>query len=79
MIFIMLNSFMFALTISYKKYDFLAIFLFGVVGVVCRYFLSLLNLKNQSSKFPFGTFIINVTGSWCVGIFTVIQKKYDKS
>ena len=44
-----------------------AIALGGAAGTVARYLLSL-GMQRTSSEFPFGTFLINVTGSFLIGM-----------
>lgn len=44
---------------------------FGLLGVFARYFLSLGINKLLPSAFPFGTFIINILGSFIIGIIFV--------
>ncbi len=44
-----------------------AIALGGAAGTVARYLLSL-SMQRTSSEFPFGTFLINVTGSFLIGL-----------
>jgi CrcB protein len=41
----------------------------AVVGASARYFLSGLIARNFSSAFPYGTLLVNVTGSLVVGFF----------
>jgi CrcB protein len=43
----------------------------AVVGASARYFLSGYTAKVVSSSFPYGTLIINVTGSLLLGFFLV--------
>jgi fluoride ion exporter CrcB/FEX len=44
----------------------------GFAGAYTRYWLSQLNLLYP--KFPVGTFIANITGTWLLAMFTVISK-----
>ena len=44
-----------------------AIALGGAAGTVARYLLSL-GMQRTSNEFPFGTFLINVTGSFLIGM-----------
>ncbi len=41
----------------------------AVVGASARYFLSSLVARNFSSAFPYGTLLVNVTGSLVLGFF----------
>jgi CrcB protein len=43
----------------------------AVAGASARYFLSGLIARNFSATFPYGTLLINVTGSLALGLFLV--------
>lgn len=43
----------------------------AVAGAVARYFLSGLIARNFSTTFPYGTLVINITGSLLLGFFLV--------
>lgn len=43
----------------------------AIVGASSRYFLSRLIAKTVSASFPYGTLLINVTGSFILGLFLV--------
>ncbi len=45
----------------------------AVVGASARYFLSTLIPRNFSSAFPYGTLLINITGSLVLGFFLVFS------
>jgi CrcB protein len=45
----------------------------AVVGASARYFLSLFIARDFSTVFPYGTLLINVTGSFLVGFFLVFS------
>ena len=45
--------------------------LFGVVGVLTRYFCGLVALKHLPPPFPFGTLLINVLGAFAAGVIYV--------
>jgi len=45
----------------------------AVVGASARYFLSTLVARNLSSAFPYGTLLVNVTGSLVLGFFLVFS------
>jgi fluoride exporter len=45
----------------------------AIVGACARYFLSLVIARDFSSAFPYGTLLINVTGSLIVGFFLVFS------
>src|SRR5579862_4616216 len=53
--------------------NYLWIALGAIIGASARYFLSLLVARDFSSAFPYGTLIINVTGSLIVGFFLVFS------
>lgn len=40
----------------------------GMLGSICRYLLGLWLVQKISSSFPWGTFAINVIGSFCIGV-----------
>lgn len=42
----------------------------GAIGTVLRYLLSLWTEKYLGNRFPWGTLIVNVIGSFLLGIFT---------
>lgn len=42
----------------------------GAIGAVLRYLLSLWTEKYLGNRFPWGTLIVNVTGSFLLGVFT---------
>ncbi len=43
----------------------------GIVGACARYFLSRFTAKLAGTSFPWGTLLINVTGSFILGLFLV--------
>lgn len=43
----------------------------AVVGASARYFISRLVAKVATASFPFGTLLINITGSFILGLFLV--------
>ena len=45
----------------------------AVVGASARYFLSLLIDRNFASSFPYGTLLINISGSLILGFFLVFS------
>ena len=53
--------------------DFLLVGLGGIFGSLCRYSLGVYSSKHSSSKYPYGTFIINVTGAFLLGIVSQYQ------
>jgi CrcB protein len=53
--------------------NYLWIALGAIVGACARHFISLLIARDFSSAFPYGTLLINVTGSLIVGFFLVFS------
>jgi fluoride exporter len=51
--------------------DFLAISIAAILGANLRYVLSRVALKEFGPVFPYGTLIINVVGSFIVGLFVI--------
>lgn len=48
----------------------------GALGAVCRYCLGNILNRALGSSFPYGTFIINIFGCLCMGLFmTLIVEK----
>jgi len=54
-------------------FNYLWIALGAVVGASARYFLSTLIARDFSSAFPYGTLLINITGSLVLGFFLVFS------
>lgn len=44
----------------------------GAVGAVARYLINLSPLSVVSGKFPFPTFVINVSGSFLIGLMLIL-------
>src|ERR1043166_9719142 len=55
--------------IDWKAY--LWVSLGGIVGANSRYFLSRIITRLSDAAFPFGTLIINITGSLVLGFFSI--------
>lgn len=51
--------------------DFLAISVAAILGANLRYVISRLAVKEFGPVFPYGTLIINIVGSFIVGLFVV--------
>jgi fluoride exporter len=47
----------------------------AVVGASARYFLSGFIARNFSASFPYGTLVINVTGSLLLGFFLILASE----
>lgn len=50
---------------------FFLIAVFGVCGVFCRYYLGIAAFRFYPHPFPFGTFLINILGSFLIGVVYV--------
>ena len=46
----------------------------GFIGTVCRYLIGLLHVETNSG-FPIKTLIINIAGSFCIGLITALAVK----
>ncbi len=58
----------------------LAVAIGGAVGAVARYLINISPLAGISSKFPFPTFFINITGSFLIGfLFVLFADKFTGS
>jgi CrcB protein len=51
--------------------DFLAISIAAILGANLRYLISRLAVKEFGPVFPYGTLIINIVGSFIVGLFVI--------
>ena len=58
-------------------YQVAALSLGGVLGVNARYWLGFLINRWASSQFPWATFTINVTGSFAIGLCTVLLARWS--
>jgi len=55
----------------------LAISFGGILGANARYFISLYIAERLGTAFPYGTFVINVSGSLVIGFFlTLITERF---
>jgi len=50
----------------------IAISLGAIPGALSRYYITELCKKIFGTKFPYGTFIINITGCFCMGFFITL-------
>lgn len=48
----------------------------GLLGSVCRYLATLFFTKAFPSSFPYGTFIVNISGCLLIGIFYGLSEQY---
>ena len=48
------------------------IIIFGTLGVLARYYLGLTVTRAVSTPFPLGTFLINMSGAFLIGVIYVI-------
>jgi fluoride exporter len=59
---------------------YLAIALGGILGANARYLVSLLVAERLGTEFPYGTMLINVTGSLVIGFFlTLVTERLEVS
>ena len=57
-------------------HTYIAIAIGGAVGAMSRYWLSTLIENYNSSPYPYGTFLVNVAGSFLIGVcFIVFAEK----
>jgi len=59
--------------VNYAWVNYIWIALGAIAGASARYFLSLLIARDFPSAFPYGTLLINVSGSLLVGFFLVFS------
>lgn len=48
----------------------------GLLGSICRYLAASFFTKAFPSAFPYGTFIVNISGCFLIGIFYGISERY---
>lgn len=53
------------------------IFLGGGIGSVCRYLLGLWINRQLTTAFPTGTFVVNITGCFLIGLLYGIAIRYS--
>ena len=51
---------------------FFLIAILGLLGVFCRYYVSVFVARVAPMQFPLGTFIINIVGSFLIGVVYVV-------
>ena len=51
---------------------YLAVAIGGSVGAVCRYWVSTNTYNWLGTEFPFGTLVVNVSGSFVMGLLTIL-------
>jgi CrcB protein len=71
--FVSLNASLVPNYLSNYLSNYLWIALGAVVGASARYFLSTLIARDFASAFPYGTLLINITGSLVLGFFLVFS------
>ena len=49
----------------------------GLLGSVCRYLMSLYVTKLVPSAFPYGTFFVNITGCFVIGVIAGLSQRYN--
>ena len=49
-----------------------AISLGAVLGALARYYITLFWLEKQGNKFPYGTFFVNITGAFLIGVASIL-------
>jgi CrcB protein len=62
-------------TIGVEMAPFLVISLGGILGANARYLVSLYVAERFGTAFPYGTFLINVTGSVAIGFFLTLASE----
>lgn len=55
------------------------VFLGGGAGSVCRYFLSVALRSFARQGFPVGTFVANLLGCFCIGLFYALSSRFHWS
>jgi CrcB protein len=53
-------------------YTYIAVAIGGALGAMSRYWLSTLVETYNSSSFPYGTFLVNVIGSFLIGVCFIV-------
>jgi CrcB protein len=56
--------------------NYLAVFIGGGLGSLCRFFLSTYVAKSSNSFFPFGTLTVNLLGSLMIGVLFEFFERY---
>ncbi len=46
------------------------------LGALSRYYLTLLWIKRQGNRFPYGTLFVNLTGAFVMGLLTVLVARF---
>ncbi len=57
-------------------YDLIFVSLGGIIGASLRYLVNLFSIKFISSSLPFGTLIVNVSGSLILGFFFALTTQW---
>lgn len=58
--------------------NFIWVFLGGGLGCIGRYGINILAAALLPARFPFGTLIVNVIGSFLIGLFFALHKENDE-
>lgn len=56
--------------------DCIAVGIGGFIGAICRYLIGMIPLK-EGCTFPIKTFLINIAGSFLIGIIAALAMKTD--
>ncbi|MEX0772131.1 MAG: fluoride efflux transporter CrcB [Balneolales bacterium] len=56
---------------------YLAVALAGALGAVCRFLMDTLVRSQNESYFPWGTFVVNISGSFALGIIAALALRFD--
>jgi fluoride exporter len=49
----------------------------AIPGALCRYYFTLWSKQGWGGQFPYGTFLINITGCFMIGFFVMIIASFD--
>jgi len=60
------------------KDDYLLVFIGGGLGASLRHAINMICARGLGTAFPYGTFIINITGSTVMGLIAAISRSRAK-
>ena len=64
-------------TVEARRVKYLALSLGGALGANARYILGIWMVERYGTRFPYGTLLINVSGSFVLGLFlTLISERF---